>query len=128
MSVLPPDFAFRLFGYSFGAWFWVDNDKSVDTAKLIHWSAEPGSHPFVLVADYDGGPTATVRPRSRSNKTGILHAAHPAAHVSTCKIEKEGWILPMLWSLPPEAICADYYSCQEPYEEIAEKLRKGAAG
>jgi len=124
---IPKDLAFRLFGYSFGSWFWVSNDQSVDAAKLIHWSAESGSHPFVLVAEYDGGPVATVRPRSTSNKTGILHAAHPAAHVSTCKIEREGWILPMLWSLGPEAICADNYSCQEPYEEIAEKLKKGTA-
>lgn len=128
MGVLPRDLAFRLFGYSFGTWFWVVNSQSVDAAKLIRWSAEPGSHPFVLVADYDGGPSATVRPRSRSNKTGILHAAHPAAHSITCKIESEGWVLPMLWSLRPEAICAENYSCQEAYEQIVEKLRKGAAG
>jgi hypothetical protein len=121
------DLAFRLFGHSFGTWFWVANSQSVHPVKLIRWNPAQGTHPFVLVADYDGGPAATVRPRSKSSKNGIKHHAHPPDCSPSCKIRDEGRIVPLLWSLGPGAICAENYSCQEPYEEILEKLRNGAA-
>jgi hypothetical protein len=123
---IPQDLAFRLFGYSFGAWFTVANSESVHSIKLRRWDPKPGFHPFVLVADYDGGPTATVRPRSASRERGIEHLAHPVDHSTTCRIDKEGWIVPVLWSLRSESIGSDSYSCQEPYNEIVEKLKMGA--
>jgi hypothetical protein len=120
------DLAFRLFGHSLGTWFWVANSQSLHPGKRIRWNPGQGTHPFVLVTDYDGGPAATVRARSRSSDQGIPHAAHPRDHSLSCKIKDEGRIVPPLWSLGPDAICAENYSCQEPYEEILEKLRNGA--
>lgn len=124
---IPEDLAFRLFGHSFGTWFWVANSQSVHPQKLIRWNPDPGTHPFVLVADYDGGPTATVRARSKTSRRGIPHDPHPPDCSPTCKITEVGRIVPLLWSLGPEAICADNYSCVEPYGEILKKLRTGAA-
>ena len=116
----PRDLTFRLFGFSIGAWFWVSNEQS-------SWGKTPGSHPFVLVGDYDGGPTATVRPRSTTNKDGIPHQAHPPDCALSCRIRHDGWVLPMLWSLRRDLITADSYSCNEPYVELLDKLRDGAA-
>jgi hypothetical protein len=87
------------------------------------WSGKPGYHPFVLVFDYEGGPSATVRPRSTTNRRGIEDVAHPADHERTCKIRERGWILHVLWSLGADAICAENYSCVEPSERIVESLR-----
>jgi hypothetical protein len=117
---IPSDLAFRLFGYSQGGWFWVANEQS-------SWGKEAGFHPFVLIADYDGGPSAVVRPRSTTNTFGIQHAAHPVDHSITCKIRKDGWVLTMLWSLRRDLISADSYSCNEPDEGLLLKLRDGAA-
>lgn len=124
---IPEDLAFRLFGHAFGTWFWVANSQSVHPGKLIRWNPGQGTHPFVLVAEYDGGPTATVRARSKSSRQGIQHSAHPSGHSPSCKIREEGRIVAPLWSLGPAALCTENYSCQEPYEEIVAKLRNGAA-
>src|SRR5436853_3622109 len=110
------DLAFQLYGRSFGTWFWIANKQSVHPTKLIRWNPDPGSHPFVLIADYDGGPAATVRPRSKSSSRGIRHDAHPDDCSSDCKIREDGRIVPVLWSLGPHAICPENYSCVEPYE------------
>jgi hypothetical protein len=122
MGILP-DLAFRLFGHSGGTWFWVPNDQSAHSITERRWSDEPGRHPFVLVADYAGGPGVTVRPRSTTNDRGVEHFAHPADHEQTCKIGRKGWVLRVLWSLQTDAVCAENYSCVEPYEEILEALR-----
>lgn len=108
---IPEDLAFRLFGYSAGSWFWVPNEQS-------GWSGQPGSHPFVLTAAYDGGPTATTRARSTTSRDGIAHRAHPLGHVTNCGIKKPGWIQHLRWTVGPDAICAENYSCGEPYDEI----------
>lgn len=121
------ELAFRIFGRSFGTWFWVPNSQAVNPAKLLRWDEREGTHPFVLVADYDGGPAAAVRPRSLSSPSGIAHDGHPPGHALSCKIDKKGRIVPVLWSLGPDAICAANYSCTEPYEEILQKLRDGAS-
>jgi hypothetical protein len=117
------ELAFRLFGHSEGAWFWVPNHESRHAITERAWSIEPGRHPFVLVAEYAGGPGATVRPRSTTNKKGVKHCAHPHDHERTCKIDEPGWVLYLLWSLPSDAVCADNYSCVEPYEQILEALK-----
>src|SRR5262249_3806180 len=106
----------------------VPNSQSVHPAKLTRWDPRPGTHPFVLVADYDGGPAATVRPRSASSMEGIRHDAHPSSWSPTCKIDRKGRIVPPLWSLAPDALCPDNYSCVEPYDEILAKLSERGTG
>ena len=118
------DLAFRLFGHSAGSWFWVPNSESCHSVIERAWSNEPGHHPFVLVADYDGGPGVTVRPRSTTNDRGVEHSAHPFDHERTCKIDRPGWVLRVLWSLRTDAVCGENYSCVEPYERTLEALRE----
>ncbi len=118
--------AFRLFGYEMGAWFWIANSQSVNSRTGLRWDQKPGSHPFVLIAPYDGGPTAVTRPRSAHGRRGIHHQAHPPDCSKSCKIRQEGWIQHVLWTLSGQVICLDNHSCNEPYEEILRKLRSGA--
>jgi hypothetical protein len=125
---IPEDLEFRLFGHSLGTWFWVANSQSLHPVKRMRWNPRPGTHPFVLISDYTGGPAATVRARSKSSTQGIQHNAHPRGHSRTCKIREPGHIVEPLWSLGPAALCAENYSCQEPYEEILAKLRNRAEG
>lgn len=124
MSALS-DLAFRLFGHSLGTWFWVPNDQTLHAITERRWSEKEGSHPFVLVFDYDGGPSATVRPRSTTSDRGLDHLAHPADCAVSCKIDRRGWILRVLWSLRADALSADHYSCVEPYEDIVTALKDG---
>jgi len=118
------ELSFRVFGYSKGAWFWVPNDESTHPATGRTWSALPGRHPFVLLSDYTGGPALAVRPRSTTSKSGLAHSAHPPRHVSTCKIEKDGWILRVLWSLGAHAVSAKNYSCLEPDVVVVSALTR----
>jgi hypothetical protein len=119
------DLAYTMFGSSIGAWYWISNSQSVHPAKGIRWNPAQGTHPFVLIADFDGLSPAVVRGRSTTWRSNFDHSAHPRRHEDTCKIDAPGWIGTM-WSLKAEVICRENYSCVEPYEEVLDKLRSGA--
>ncbi len=115
-----------VFGSRVGAWYWVANSQSVHTGRGIRWNPGQGTHPFVLIAEFDGTSPAVVRGRSTTRRSGFPHSAHPRGHEDTCKINSDGWIGPD-WSLSPEVICRENYSCVEPYGDILTKLGNGAA-
>src|SRR4051812_4028545 len=125
MSLLS-DLAFRWFGHDFGTWYWVPNDKSANAFTGEPWSTKVGgSHPFVIVVDYLGGPAVTVRGRSTSQQQGLAHKAHPPACALNCRINENGWIKGFLYTLQVAALTAEAYSCGEPYEDILARLRQG---
>ena len=112
------------FGHSVGAWYWVANSQSVHPAKKIRWDPDPGTHPFVLIAEFTGATPASVRGRSTTIKSIFEHSRHPRQHEDTCKITEPGWIR-VEWSLGPEVICRDNYSCVEPDDDIKIRLGSG---
>ena len=118
------DLAYMMLGSSVGAWYWIANKQSVHPRKQIRWNPDPGTHPFVLAAEFDGLSPAVVRTRSTTRRSQHAHAAHPERHEETCKINADGWIGP-LWSLKPEVVNQPNYSCSEPDEDLVDILRAG---
>ncbi len=123
MRVSLEDIGYLMLGRSFGAWYWVPNSKTVHPKLRTHWDTEPGSHPFVLTQDYDGGPIVRVRARSLSSRSGAPHEAHPPRHVPTCRIREDGRIVKKAWALTPDALAQEHYSCREPEERLSDLQR-----
>jgi hypothetical protein len=116
------DLEFRLFGYARGAWFWLANSQSVSQRTGARWDSKQGSHPFVLVSAYSGGPSARSRPRSAHHRSDFPHEAHPSPCATTCKINQPGWIQKVRWPLKGTVLTPDTFSCTEPSEAIIARL------
>ncbi|MGH9195694.1 MAG: hypothetical protein ACRD1T_08145 [Acidimicrobiia bacterium] len=113
-------------GSSAGSWYWIANSQSVHPQQQIRWNSRQGTHPFVLLADFNGVSPAVVRGRSRTRESDFPHSAHPSGHEDSCKITSDGWIAAE-WSLKPEVVCGENYSCVEPDKDILlNRLRNGA--
>lgn len=126
MGVALDQLAFKLFGHRLGSWFWIANSLSVHPRLQHRWDLKPGDHPFILMADVDGGLAVPVRARSLSNRTGLAHAAHPNRHSPSCRIRRDGWIVRKAWSLRTEVLKEEYFSCVEPDEAVLTQLREMA--
>jgi hypothetical protein len=114
---------YRLAGDRIGTWLWIANRDSGDWRTGRRWSQRSGSHPFVLVRDNDGGPTITTRPRSAHVSKGFHHQPHPPDCSPSCRIHRDGWIPPVLWTMAARHANATNYSCIEPYPDAMEFLR-----
>src|SRR5439155_25549987 len=102
------DLRVALFGYPTGSWFLINDE-------LIKWKKRV-PRPFVLIRDYSGGPTAVSYARSATVPKGRPHEAHPAAHTSQCKINRNGWISETRITLDAEWL-RNTYMCDEPDQD-----------
>jgi len=101
-----------------GAWF-----KGDDSA--IGWSGKP-SRRFLLVAPYEGGPSARMAPRSKQQLGNQLtfHSAHPHDHQPGCGIDSNGYIV--LRSFAVHRDCISRYYCDDPDATLITTLREAA--
>src|SRR5262249_4627922 len=107
----------RQFGrWQTGTWFEI-NDGFLGEP----WKGK--DRPFVLAADYEGGPLALGRPRRASRKSNFPRAAHDARHEPTCQIDCGGWINRVRAPLEADWLPAAY-RCTEPESSVIERLRR----
>jgi hypothetical protein len=117
------DLEARVFGHRAGDWYWLANSLSVNQETGLRWDLKQGTHPFVLVTDYTGGPSARSRARSAHYRSDFAHPPHPSDCSPTCKIKMKGWIQKVRWPLKASALDARWFSCHEPDEDVVARLR-----
>jgi hypothetical protein len=98
---------FLLQNYPAGSWFYI-----TDT----FWSDKERPRPFILAAEWTGGPLVQLFPRStqpQRPRSGMAHNAHPVGHEPGCEVNKPGWIVWRRLSCASDQI-DNAYSCTEP--------------
>jgi hypothetical protein len=114
--------SFRLFGADPGAWYLLANEETLHSATGKPWSRNPGRHPWVLISEYSGGPTARMRPRTSTGGSGLVHKRHPPSCEETCRINKPGWIPTIVFSIKGSLLRDEDFSCNEPDQRIRRLL------